>query len=230
MELRVERGRAVLIGAPELFEPPAALAGALHEWAEVAAAVCAGGAPDPAAADVVSARGRQLAAWLAAAAGIAVSYHDPVRGVRERLHPPPANAASEPPSPPPGRPGGNALAAVKTPGGRQPGHATEPAAVAGLEPRAAGDLAGGEPTPWATGLMVSAFVAAVVVAAVGTLVTGLAGVGWWLGGFGLAVVTAGLMPSVWLTRSVPLWRWVSYGVAGGLAITWLAALLAALGP
>jgi hypothetical protein len=78
--------------------------------------------------------------------------------------------------------------------------------------------------------VVSAFVAAVVIAAVGTLVSGLAGVGWWLGGLGLAVVTAGLMPSVWLTRGVPLWRWVSYGVAGGLAVSWLAALLATLGP
>jgi hypothetical protein len=239
VELRVERGRAVLVGAPELFEPPTALAGALHEWAEVAAAVCAHVVPDQAAADVVSARGRQLAARLAAAAGIVVSYHDPVRGVYERLRPPPAHEVSEPTPPAAVRSSGRLPAADHLPAaghdagtsaGREPGDATEPAAARGLEPCDATGRHGSEPTPWATGLVVSALVAAVVVAAVGTLVSGLAGVGWWLGGFGLVVVTAGLMPSVWLTRSVPLWRWVSYGVAGGLAISWLAALLAALGP
>jgi len=69
-----------------------------------------------------------------------------------------------------------------------------------------------------------------VLAAVGTLVQGLAEVGWWLGGAGLAVVTAGLMPSVWLARNTPLWRWLSYGVAAGLALSWLAGILATLGP
>lgn len=191
MELRAERGRAVLVGVPELFEPPAALAGALDEWAEVAAAVCAEGEADPATAELVSARGRQLAARLAAAAGRPVGYADPVRGVLEEV---PAG----PPRPTP-------------------------------RPRRVGS-AGPEPTPWATGLTVSAFTAVVVLFAVVTVVRGLGDIGWWLGALGLVIVTAGLAPSIWLARDAPVWRWVSFGVAGGLALSWIAVILSTLGP
>lgn len=86
-----------------------------------------------------------------------------------------------------------------------------------------------EPTPWATGLTVSAIAAFVVLAAVVTLVGGLAEVDWLLGAFGLIVVTAGLAPSIWLARHTPVWRWISYGVAGGIAFSWLALLLSSLG-
>ena len=198
------RGRAVLVGAPELFEPPTALAGALDEWAEVAAAVCANGETDPATAELVSARGRQLAARLAAATGTAVGYSDPVRGVVEHV------PADETPEPPPRR------APARTP-------ASTPASV---PVPGTGD----EPTPWATGLTVSAFAAAVVVAAVVTLVRGLGDVAWWLGVLGLIVVTAGLAPSLWMARHTPLWRWVSYGVAAGLALSWVVTALSSLGP
>jgi Protein of unknown function (DUF2537) len=196
VELRAERGQVVLIGAPELFEPPTALADALDEWAEVAAAICADGEIDPVTAELVSARGRQLAARLAAAAGITVRYTDPMRGVLERV------SAAQP-------------------------RRTPEAGVslgAGTSPEAA------EPTPWATGLTVTAFAAVVVLFAVASLVRGLGEMAWWLGAAGLIVVTAGLAPSVWLTRHTPLWRWVSYGVAGGLGLSWVIALLSTLGP
>lgn len=182
VELRAERGRAVLVGAPELFEPPAALAGALDEWAEIVATVCANGELDPATVELVSARGRQLAALLADATGTEVRYTDPVRGVREHV-PVTARQASAP-----------------------------------------------EPTPWATGLTVSAFAAAITLSAVVTLVRGLGGVVWPLGALALVVVTAGLAPSVWLARHTPSWRWLSYGVGGGLALSWVAMALSTLGP
>jgi hypothetical protein len=188
VELRAERGRAVLVGAPELFQPPTALAGALQEWAEVAAAVCADRDTDPARAELVSVRGRQLAARLAAAAGITVGYSDPVRGVVEAV----------------------------------PATEVQPR----LTPRSGPD----EPTPWATGLTVSAISAAVVLIAVVALVRALAEVAWWLGVIGLIVVTAGLAPSVWMARALPLWRWVSYGIAAALALSWPVLLLASLGP
>jgi hypothetical protein len=184
----------VLVGAPELFRPPTALAGALDEWAEVAAAVCANGDTDPATAELVSARGRQLAARLAAVTGTAVGYSDPVRGVLEHV------------------PVGGA--AVPLPRGEPPLPRVHPA----------------EPTPWATGLTVSAFVAAVVLVAVVTLVRGLGEVVWWLGALGLVMVTAGLAPSIWLARHTPMWRWLSYGVAAGLVLSWVSVLLSTLGP
>ena len=92
-----------------------------------------------------------------------------------------------------------------------------------------GATATAEPTPWATGLTASAFAAAVVLVAVVTLVRGLGEVAWWLGALSLVVVTAGLAPSVWLARHAPLWRWLSYGVATGLALSLVSILLSTLG-
>lgn len=177
MELRAERGQAVLVGAPERFLVPAGLAGALDEWAEVAGALGAEAGSDRATAELVSWRGRQLAARLAATTGTTVGYHDPVLGVVQDVSP-----------------------------------------------------AGAEPTPWATGLTVSAFAAAIVVTAMVTLVRGLAEVTWLLGALGLLVVTGGLAPTIWLARHTPLWRWVGLGFAVGLALSWVAVILATLGP
>jgi Protein of unknown function (DUF2537) len=188
VELRAERGRAVLVGAPELFQPPTALAGALQEWAEVAAAVCADDNADPATAELVSARGRQLAARLAAAAGITVGYSDPVRGVVEAV------PASE------------------------------------VRPRLVQRTPPAEPTPWVTGLMVSAIFTAVTVVTVVAVVRALAAVSWWFGAVALVVITAGLAPSLWMARVFPVWRWVSYGAIAGVGVSWLALILASLGP
>jgi hypothetical protein len=188
VELRADRGRAVLVGAPEPLELPPALAGALHEWAEVATAVSQDGETDQATVELVSARGRQLALRLAATVGTDVCYADPVRGVVEQV-PAPRPGSVRPARPP----------------------------------------AGPEPTPWATGLTVSAFTAAVVIAAVVTLTAGLGEVHPLLALFGNLVVGAGLAPSVWLSRHTPVWRWVGFGVAGGVVLAWLALLLSLLG-
>jgi hypothetical protein len=87
----------------------------------------------------------------------------------------------------------------------------------------------GEPTPWLTGLTVSAFIAAVVVVAMlalaSTLVRQTSG---WLALAGSVIVTAGITPSLWLIRRTPILRWVAYGAAGGVVIAWVGVLVIAL--
>jgi Protein of unknown function (DUF2537) len=85
VELRADQGRAVLVGAPDRLELPPALANALHDWAEVARAVCQAADTDQAAVELVSVRGRHLASRLAATVGIDISYADPVRGIVEHV-------------------------------------------------------------------------------------------------------------------------------------------------
>ncbi|MBA2472607.1 MAG: hypothetical protein DLM61_09120 [Pseudonocardiales bacterium] len=86
----------------------------------------------------------------------------------------------------------------------------------------------GEPTPWATGLTVSAVAAAIVGVALLSLSQGLASNG--VGAVVLAnvLVAAGLTPSLWLGRATPIWRWVAYGAAAGIVLTWIALLLSLL--
>lgn len=87
----------------------------------------------------------------------------------------------------------------------------------------------GEPTPWATGLAVSALVAVLAAVAVLALSTGLAGISRWLAVLSNLLVAAGLAPSVWFARSLPVWRWVAFGVAAGVPLAWVALLLGTLG-
>jgi Protein of unknown function (DUF2537) len=94
--------------------------------------------------------------------------------------------------------------------------------VDAAEPPAQPDQAQPEPTPWLTGLTVSALVAIVTVAAVLTLAITLAETSALLAIGANVVVTAGLAPSVWLARRVLIWRWVALGVATGLAAGWVA--------
>ncbi len=86
----------------------------------------------------------------------------------------------------------------------------------------------GEPTPWATGLTVSAVVAAIVGVALLSLSQALASNG--VGAVVLAngLVAAGLTPSLWLGRATPTWRWIAYGTAAGIVATWVALLLSLL--
>ena len=86
-----------------------------------------------------------------------------------------------------------------------------------------------EPTPWATGLVIAGATAAVVLVALVVLGTELAPIHPLLGVAANALVVAGLAPSVWLCRRVPVWRWVALGVAIGVVLAWLGLLLAALG-
>jgi hypothetical protein len=87
----------------------------------------------------------------------------------------------------------------------------------------------GHPTPWATGLTVSAVVGAMVVIALVVVSQGLAEVSFPLALGVNVAVAAGFAPSIWLGRRVLVWRWVAFGVAGGILLAWLALLLAALG-
>ncbi|MGH3932624.1 MAG: DUF2537 domain-containing protein [Pseudonocardiaceae bacterium] len=86
-----------------------------------------------------------------------------------------------------------------------------------------------EPTPWATGGALSAATAALVGIALFALSEGLAARGAWSVVVANIVVAAGLAPSIWLTRTIPIWRWVAYGAAGGILLTWITLLLSLLG-
>lgn len=39
------------------------------------------------------------------------------------------------------------------------------------------------------------------------------------------IVAVGVAPTLWHWRAVPVWRWVVYGAAAGVAVGWLALLL-----
>jgi hypothetical protein len=94
-------------------------------------------------------------------------------------------------------------------------------------PRLAAEPPG--PTPWATGLAVSAFFAVLV--AVGDVALSRA----FSEAFGLLWVPAnllvaiGLAPSLHLMRRVPFWRWPAIGAAAGLVAAWVVLLLGLLG-
>jgi hypothetical protein len=79
-----------------------------------------------------------------------------------------------------------------------------------------------EPVPWLTGLTVTAASLVLVTVMVVTLASTLAETYSLLAVGSNVVVTAGLLPSVWLIHRQPIWRWVAYGVAAGIALAWLA--------
>jgi hypothetical protein len=85
-----------------------------------------------------------------------------------------------------------------------------------------------EPTPWATGLTVTALTAVIVGIALFSLSVGLATVGIWPVVLANLLVAAGLAPSMWLARATPTWRWKAYGAATGVPLTWIAFLLSLL--
>ena len=77
------------------------------------------------------------------------------------------------------------------------------------------------PTPWATGLVVAAFVAAVCGVAIVVLSIGLARVHPMLA-VGLNLVSVGgLAPTFWEWRRTPVLRWFVLGVGCGVAGAWL---------
>ncbi|MGQ0774379.1 MAG: DUF2537 domain-containing protein [Pseudonocardiales bacterium] len=88
---------------------------------------------------------------------------------------------------------------------------------------------GQEPTPWVTGGALSAATAVLVGIALFALSEGLAARGPWSVVVANVAVAAGLAPSMWLTRAIPVWRWVAYGAAGGILLTWITLLLSLLG-
>lgn len=83
---------------------------------------------------------------------------------------------------------------------------------------------GGEPTPWSTGVVIAAFAAL------------LTGVAVWVLSAGLSdrpivavlvnlLVAAGLAPAIWLSRGLPVLRWIAAGAAVGIVIGWTSAVL-----
>ena len=84
-------------------------------------------------------------------------------------------------------------------------------------------------TPWAMGLTVAAFVAAVTAAAIIVLSVGLTRVHPLLAvGLNLVAV-GGLAPTVWGWRALPVWRWFVLGAGVGVAVAWIALLAFAVG-
>ena len=105
-----------------------------------------------------------------------------------------------------------------------------PPRKAPLPARTALDAEGSdEPTPWATGLTVTAATAVVVMIALISLSLTLAQASPLVATVTNIVVAAGLAPSVWLARGIPIWRWVALGVAGGIVLAWTALLFSLLG-
>lgn len=212
MELRVQGERAVLADrdAPESpeVEPETLplgpdLTAALHEWARVASAVrkAASGEraalvePGQDAVGVVSRRGRQLAGRVASQMRMPVHYVDPVTEVSTVVVPDPAATTKR--GPRHARPDGSALFR-RTPG---------------------------EPVPWAPGLTVSAFLLAFVLVGMLALSTTLAReTNGLVTVLAALLVSGGMAPSLWLGRNVPILRWVCYGAAAGLAVSWIGLL------
>jgi hypothetical protein len=89
--------------------------------------------------------------------------------------------------------------------------------------------AGDESTPWAMGLTVAAFVAAVAGVAVAVLSLGLIRVHPLLA-VGLNIVAAGgLAPTLWGWRRTAVLRWLVLGVGGGVPVAWLTVISMQLG-
>ena len=78
-----------------------------------------------------------------------------------------------------------------------------------------------EPTPWLPGLAISLVSAVIVAVAVLTLATTLTATSKLLAVGATLVVGGGLLPSVWLARRTPVWRWIAYGVAAGIGVSLL---------
>lgn len=82
-----------------------------------------------------------------------------------------------------------------------------------------------EETPWATGLTVAAFVAAVTGTAIVVLSIGLMRVHPLLAAGLNLVAVGGLAPTVWGWRRVPVWRWFVLGSGVGVVGAWVALIV-----
>ena len=84
--------------------------------------------------------------------------------------------------------------------------------------------AGQEPTPWATGIALAVFSALIVGVAVWVLSAGLADRPV-IAVLVNLLVAAGLTPAIWLSRGLPVLRWIAAGAAAGIIIGWVCAIL-----
>lgn len=80
-------------------------------------------------------------------------------------------------------------------------------------------------TPWATGLIVAAFVAAVSGTAIAVLSLGLMRVHPAVAVALNLIAVGGLAPTVWGWRRTPVLRWLALGAGFGVAGAWLVLLV-----
>ncbi|WP_072687157.1 DUF2537 domain-containing protein [Rhodococcus marinonascens] len=83
-------------------------------------------------------------------------------------------------------------------------------------------------TPWFTGLVVAGFSATLVLVAVVAFGSQLARISVALAVILELVVVAGVAPSAWRLRRVPVWRWLVYGSAAGVLGGWVAMIMGAV--
>ena len=242
MRLSVRDGRAVLAGPdtncpsspadgsstvlqevdPRSLPLGAELAEALHEWARVAAAIGRTDASNGAAGDLVFRRGLQLAGRVAAVMGTPVCYVDPLSGQVQEVAAPGASGPADHTA------NGSAAAAADASGDHASGDGAAGDAGSADSSAEPVEPVPAEPTPWAAGITVSACTAIVIMMIVVGLSVGLGATNRWLSLVANVVIVVGLAPSVWLTRRVPVWRWVSYGIVAGIIIGWIGLLFTAL--
>lgn len=84
-------------------------------------------------------------------------------------------------------------------------------------------------TPWATGLTVAAFVAAVTGTAIAVLSLGLLRVHPAVAVALNLIAVGGLAPTVWGWRRTPVMRWFALGAGMGVVGAWLVLLVLAVG-
>ena len=219
LEVAARRGRALVGGHPVgayggpddegwgLYAPgtdlPGPLVELLDEWARAADSLSRTADPPGSPAAVrVSRTGRHLAARVSVALARPVDYCDPVTGLRI-----PLRAVTARPRVP----------AVPLPTRRR-GRRRPDATVSTVFT---------EPTPWATGLTLSALVAGLVLLVNLSLalpmVAGLGGIGVLID----LVVVAGLVPALWLNRTALTWRWAVWGAFVGMGLAVLPLAVAA---
>lgn len=78
---------------------------------------------------------------------------------------------------------------------------------------------------WAPGITMALFVAGLVAVALIVLTSGLSDT-WWLAVVVNLVIAAGMAPALWLSRDLPVLRFLAAGAAVGLMVGWLCMLVA----
>ncbi|MFC7448126.1 DUF2537 domain-containing protein [Rhodococcus daqingensis] len=84
-------------------------------------------------------------------------------------------------------------------------------------------------TPWATGLLVSGFAAALTGVGVAACGAAMAAVHPLLALVVNLLVAVGVAPTLWQWRLVPVWRWAVLGAVIGVGAGWIALLAGAAG-
>ena len=84
--------------------------------------------------------------------------------------------------------------------------------------------AGGEPTPWGPGAVLTLFTGLLVAIAIYVLTTGLADRPL-LAFIVNVIVAGGVAPAVWLSRRLPVLRWVAGGILLGVLFGWASVLI-----